>query len=192
MQKYVLQVCRIYWAVVVVLYIYIYIYIVFIVRSSVICVQMCVTSQVQRVSTCSRLIVLGLSQDVIYIYVCVCVRACARARARVSPVSHLFYLNLMELFEDPNPSLCWEQYRQTDRQLIVRVIHFSLFPYFVAANIETLSKCHYEVHELKRKMEKSIFEDPLHYFCLILAFTFFIFSLPPPPLPSPPLPPTSF
>jgi len=26
-------------------------------------------------------------------------------------------------------------------------------------------------------MEKSIFEDPLHYFCLILAFTFFIFSL---------------
>jgi len=28
-------------------------------------------------------------------------------------------------------------------------------------------------------MKESIFEDPLHYFCLIPAFTFFIFSLTP-------------
>ena len=119
MQKYVLQFYRVYWAVVVVLYI------VFIVRSSVICVQMCVTSEVQHIRTCSRLIVSGLSQDVIYIYIRVCVRT------RMPPISHLLYLNLMEillrfccnvLFQwryknpQPNSSLCWEQDRQIDRE----------------------------------------------------------------------------
>ena len=65
-------------------------------------------------------------------------------------------------------SFCWVSEREREReregergverererhahQLVVRVIHFTLFPYLDAANIGTLSKCHYEVYKLKKK-----------------------------------------